>query len=53
MSERELKLKIIEQAEEWAKILLKGKHIEVHKSNDGIKAYTVDKKITKQTSKTS
>lgn len=45
MTERDIKLKIIEQAEVMAKeIALKGKDIEIKSSNGGLKILSVDKK---------
>lgn len=43
----ELKNSVIEKAEEIAEVLSKGKHIEIHQSRDGLKFFTVDKKIVK------
>lgn len=43
----ELKNSVIQKAEEIAEVLSKGKHIEIHQSRDGIKFFTVDKKIVK------
>lgn len=47
MSEKEIKLKIIEQAEIMAKEIHKGKDIEIKTSNGGIKILAVDKKSLK------
>lgn len=47
MSERELRLKLEDKIQEFTKELLKGKHIEIHLSKDGIKFFAVDKKIVK------
>ena len=44
MTQRDIKLKIIEQADNMAKEIHKGKHIEIHTANGGIKMYSVDKK---------
>ncbi len=45
MSEREIKLKIIEQAENMAKILAKGKDCEIRKSANGVSIAEISKKI--------
>lgn len=45
MSEREIKLKIIEQAENMAKILAKGKDCEIRKSANGVSVAEVSKKV--------
>jgi len=45
MSEREIKLKIIEQAENMAKILTKGKDCEIRKSANGVSIAEISKKI--------
>lgn len=47
MSQRELKLQLEDKIPEFVRELLKGKHIEIHLSKDGIKFFTVDKKIVK------
>lgn len=43
MSEREIKMKIIEQAETIAKVLAKGKDVEVRKCKDGVTVAEVSK----------
>lgn len=40
MSEREIKLKIIEQAENLAKILAKGNSVEINKVNSSVVKFT-------------
>lgn len=45
MSERELKLKVIEQAENIAKAISKGRDVEIRKSTSGISIAEVQKKI--------
>lgn len=45
MSEREIKLKIIEQAETIAKAIAKGKDVELRKSATGISVAEVSKKV--------
>ena len=47
MTQKDIKLKIIEQAEEMAKEIARGKHVEVHHANGTIKIYAVDKKIVR------
>lgn len=47
MSERELWLRLEDKIQEFAKELLKGNHIEIHLSKDGIKFFSVGKKIVK------
>lgn len=47
MSERELQLRLEDKIQEFTKELLKGKHIEIHMSKEGIKFFVVDKKIVK------
>lgn len=42
-----IKIKIIEQAEEMAKEIARGKHVEVHHANGTIKIYAVYKKIVR------
>lgn len=45
MSEREIKLAIIENAETMAKSLAKGKDLEVRKSQNGVSIAEVQKKV--------
>lgn len=45
MSERELKLKVIEQAENIAKAIYKGRDVEIRKSASGISVAEVQKKV--------
>lgn len=45
LSEREIKLKIIEQAETIAKAISKGKDVELRKSANGISVCEVSKKV--------
>ena len=45
MSEREIKLKIIEQAETIAKAISRGKDVELRKSASGISVCEVSKKV--------
>ncbi len=45
MNQREIKLKIIEQAENMAKILVKGKDCEIRKSANGVSIAEISKKI--------
>lgn len=45
MSERELKLKVIEQAENIAKAICKGRDVEIRKSASGISVAEVQKKV--------
>ena len=47
MTQKDIKLKIIEQAEEMAKEIARGTHVEVHHANGTIKIYAVDKKIVR------
>lgn len=47
MSEREIKLKIIEQADKIAKEIHKGNDIEIKTCNGGLKVMSVDKKVVK------
>ena len=47
MTQKDIKLKIIEQAEEMAKEIARGNHVEVHHTNRTIKIYAVDKKIVR------
>lgn len=47
MTEREIKEKIIERAEQISKILKKGKDCELRKSPDGVVVIEVDKKVIK------
>ena len=44
MTQKDIKLKIIEQADFMAKEIVKGKHIEIHHGNGRITVYSVDKK---------
>lgn len=48
LSERELKMKIIENAEIIAKALSKGKDCEIRKSASGISIAEVGKKVVKR-----
>lgn len=48
MSERELKMKIIESAEIIAKTLSKGKDCEIRKSANGISIAEIGKKVVKR-----
>lgn len=45
MSERELKLKVIEQAEKIASALSKGRDVELRKSANGVSVAEVSKKV--------
>lgn len=45
MSERELKLKIIEQAETIAKSIAKGKDVELRKSANGVSVAEISKRV--------
>ena len=45
MSEREIKLKIIEQAETIANAISRGKHVELRKSASGISVCEVSTKV--------
>ena len=45
MSERELRLKVIEQAEAIAKAIIRGKDVELRKSANGISVCEVSKKV--------
>lgn len=45
MSERELKLKVIEQAENIAKAISKGRDVEIRKTASGISVAEVQKKV--------
>ena len=45
LSEREIKLKIIEQAETIAKAICKGKDVELRKSASGVSVCEVSKKV--------
>ena len=47
MSERDIKLKIIENAETMAKEIRRGKKIEIDTCNGGIKVFVVEKKVVK------
>lgn len=44
MNEREIKLKIIEQSENIAKSIIKGKDVEIIKTSDGISIKEISKK---------
>lgn len=48
LSERELKIKIAENAETIAKILSKGKDCEIRKSASGISIAEIGKKVVKR-----
>lgn len=45
MSEREIKMKIVEQAETIAKAISRGKDVELRKSASGISVCEVSKKV--------
>lgn len=45
MSEKDIKLKVIEQAETIAKAISKGKDVELRKSASGISVCEVSKKV--------
>lgn len=45
MSEKEIKLKIIEQAETISKIIAHGKDVELRKSANGVSVAEVTKKV--------
>ena len=45
LSEREIKLKIIEQAETIAKAICRGKDVELRKSANGVSVCEVSKKV--------
>ena len=45
MNERELRLKVIEQAETIAKAISKGKDVELRKSASGVSVCEVSKKV--------
>lgn len=45
MSEQEIKLKVIEQAETIAKAICKGKDVEIRKSANGVSVAEVTKKV--------
>lgn len=45
MTEREIKVKIIEQAETIAKAISRGKDVEIRKSASGISVAEVSKKV--------
>lgn len=45
MNEREIKLKIIEKADEIAKSICKGKDVELRKSTSGISVCEVSKRV--------
>uniref|UniRef100_A0AAU8B582 Uncharacterized protein n=1 Tax=Dulem virus 39 TaxID=3145757 RepID=A0AAU8B582_9CAUD len=45
MSEREIKLKVIEQAGTIAKAICKGKDVEIRKSANGVSVAEVSKKV--------
>ena len=44
MTQKDIELKIIENANFMAKEIAKGKHIEIHHGNGRITVYSVDKK---------
>jgi hypothetical protein len=48
MTQRELKLKIVEQAENIAKILTKGKDCEIRKSANGVSIAEISKKVVER-----
>lgn len=48
LSEKELRLKVIEQAEAIAKALSKGRDVEVRKSASGISVAEVQKKVVRR-----
>jgi hypothetical protein len=45
MTQRELKLKIVEQAENIAKIIARGKDCEIRKSANGVSIAEISKKV--------
>lgn len=45
MTEREIKVKIIEQAETIAKAISRGKDVEIRKSSSGISVSEISKKV--------
>ena len=45
MNERELRLKVVEQAEAIAKAISRGKDVELRKSESGISVCEVSKKV--------
>ena len=45
MSERELRLKVIEQAETIAKAISRGKDVELRKSASGVSVAEISKKV--------
>ena len=45
MSEREIKMKIVEQAETIAKAISRGKDVELRKSASGVSVCEVSKKV--------
>lgn len=45
MSEKEIKLKVIEQAETIAKAICKGKDVEIRKSPNGVSIAEISKKV--------
>lgn len=47
MSERDIELKIIENAKDMAKEIHRGKKIEIDTCNGGIKVFAVEKKVVK------
>ena len=51
MNERELRLKVIEQAETIAKAISRGKDVELRKSASGISVCEVSKKVVKKKKK--
>ena len=48
MSEREIKLKIIEQAETIAKAISRGKDVELRKSANGVSVAEVSKSVVER-----
>ena len=51
MSEREIKMKIVEQAETIAKAISRGKDVELRKSASGISVCEVSKKVVARSKK--
>ena len=45
MTEREIKVKIIEQADTIAKAISRGKDVEIRKSSNGISVAEISKKV--------
>lgn len=48
MSEREIKISIIENAEIMAKILFNGKDVELRKDENNVKILSINKKIVRR-----